>query len=145
MLLACLCGLFNSFVLDYVIRRKISVDITMFQVRQLPVPRLTEDWPHCRAIARRVARLVCLGSAFDALRRQLLESEDAPVLSLERRRARQQLRNEIDAIVAHLYGLSVSDLRYLLFAPHSFPLVSHTVKEGVLRAFAAVERLLESE
>ncbi|WP_170293471.1 Eco57I restriction-modification methylase domain-containing protein [Thermogemmatispora aurantia] len=144
-LLACLCGLFNSFVLDYVIRRKISVDITMFQVRQLPVPRLTEDWPHCRAIARRVARLVCLGPAFDALRRHLLGSEDAPVLPLERRQARQQLRNEIDAIVAHLYGLSASDLRYLLVAPHSFPLVPHTVKEGVLRAFAAVERLLESE
>ncbi|MBX5457245.1 MAG: N-6 DNA methylase [Thermogemmatispora sp.] len=144
-LLACLCGLLNSFVLDYVIRRKISVDITMFQVRQLPVPSLTEDQPHCWAIARRVARLVCLGPAFGALRRQLLGREDAPVLPLERRQARQQLRNEIDAIVAHLYGLNARDLRELLFAPQNFPLVPHTVKEGVLHAFAAVERLLEGK
>lgn len=143
--LACLCGLLNSFVLDYVIRRKITVDLTMFQVRQLPVPHLAEDQPHCRAIARRVARLVCLDPAFQALRGQLLGSEDAPVLSLARRQERQQLQNEIDAIVAHLYGLSASDLRDLLFAPQSFPLVAPAIKEGVLRAFSAVERWLERE
>ncbi len=143
--LACLCGLLNSFVLDYVIRRKITVDLTMFQVRQLPVPHFAEDQPHCRAIARRVARLVCLDPAFQALRGQLLGSEDAPVLSLARRQERQQLQNEIDAIVAHLYGLSASDLRDLLFAPQSFPLVAPAIKEGVLRAFSAVERWLERE
>lgn len=143
-LLAYLCGLLNSFVLDYVIRHKVSVDITMSQAAQLPLACLAAEEPHCQAIARRVARLVCLGPAFAPLRVELLGREDAPVLPLEQRKERLQLQHEIDALVAHLYGLSAADLRDLLYAPHSFPLVATSVKEGVLCAFANVERLLES-
>nr|BBH94228.1 hypothetical protein KTA_24270 [Thermogemmatispora argillosa] len=146
-LLAYLCGLLNSFVLDYVIRHKVSVDITMSQAAQLPLARLDPEQPYCQAIARRVARLVCLGPAFAHLRSELLGAEDAPTLPPEQRRARLQLQHEIDALVAHLYGLSAADLRDLLYGPQpqSFPLVPASVKEGVLRAFADVERLLESD
>ena len=38
---AYLCGIFNSFMLDYVLRFKVSADVSMFYVYQLPVPRLT--------------------------------------------------------------------------------------------------------
>ncbi len=137
--LAYLCGVFNSFTLDYVLRFKVSAHVSMFYVYQLPVPRLTADDPHCRAIAKRVAKLVCVGQEFDELRRELLGSVEAHIATnpIER----QRLQNEIDALVAHLYGLSEDELRHILYAPYTFPLVAREIKDGVMAAFAGVEEM----
>jgi cyanate lyase len=112
----------------------------MFYVYQLPVPRLTADDPHCRAIAKRVAKLVCVGQEFDELRRELLGSVEAHIATnpIER----QRLQNEIDALVAHLYGLSEDELRHILYAPYTFPLVGREVKDGVMAAFARVGEIV---
>jgi hypothetical protein len=59
--------------------------------------------------------------------------------------ARQQIQNEIDALVAPLYGLSEEDLQHILYAPYTFPLVKSEIKDGVVHEFARVERLLEGE
>lgn len=136
-----LCGIFNSFALDYTIRFKITADVSMFYVYQLPLPRLTTQDPHCRAIAKRVARLVCVGSEFDELRQEVLGSVEAHVATnpIER----QHLQNQVDALVAHLYGLQEDELRHILYAPYTFPLVRRDVKDGVMAAFAGVEKMLE--
>lgn len=140
-----LCGIFNSFILDYVLRFKVTAHVSVFYVNQLPVPRLTENDTHCCAIARRVARLVCIGPEFDDLRRELLGDVNARVLPFEEKEARQQIQNEIDALVAHLYGLNKEDLHHILYVPYTFPLVKHEIKEGVMREFERVEQLLREE
>ncbi|HYU76436.1 MAG TPA: hypothetical protein VEL31_27515, partial [Ktedonobacteraceae bacterium] len=136
-----LCGVFNSFSLDYVIRFKVTTDVNMFHIYQLPVPRLTPTDPYCQAIAHRVAQLVCIGPEFDVLRRELLGDVNAHVATILDER--QKLQNEIDALVAHLYGLHVEDLEHILYAPYTFPLVKPVVKDGVMAAFGRVEELLE--
>ena len=102
--------------------------------------RCSPNDPHCQAIGKRVARLVCIGQEFDALRRELLGSVEAYVATnpIER----QRLQNEIDALVAHLYGLNEDELRHILYAPYTFPLVAREIKDGVLAAFARVEEMV---
>jgi len=140
---AYLCGVLNSFTLDYVLRFKINMNATLFHIYQLPVPRLAPNNQHCKAIAYRVARLVCIGPEFDDLRHELLGSVEAHVATnpIER----QRLQNEIDVLVAHLYGLSEEDLRHILFAPYTFPLVKHEVKDGVMAAFARGEEMMRED
>jgi hypothetical protein len=58
---------------------------------------------------------------------------------------RQQLQNEIDALVAHLYGLNEHDLRHILYAPYTFPLVKREIKDGVMACFGRVNYLLQHE
>ncbi len=139
-ILAYLCGVLNSFVLDYVLRFKVSANVNIFYAYQLPVPRLTPNGFRCRAIAERVARLVFVGPEFDALRQEILGSVLAQVATnpIER----QHLQNEIDALVAHLYGLQEEELRHILYAPYTFPLVGREIKDGVMAAFARVEGMV---
>lgn len=139
-ILAYLCGVLNSFVLDYVLRFKVSANVNIFYAYQLPVPRLIPDDLYCRAIAERVARLVCIGPEFDDLRQELLGNTAARVATnpIER----QQLQNEIDALVAHLYGLREEELWHILYAPYTFPLVGREVKDAVMAAFAYVEEMV---
>lgn len=142
-IMAYLCGVFNSFTLDYVLRFKVTAHVNMFYLYQTPVPRLTSKDQHCKAIARRVAQLVCIGPEFDGLRAEVLGSVEAHVAT--EAEERQRLQNEIDALVAHLYGLSEEDMRHILYAPYTFPLVKRVVKDGVMEALGRVEELLEEE
>ncbi len=122
------------------LRFKVSANVNMFYVYQLPVPRLVPDSLQCRAIAARVARLVCVGAEFDTLRQELLGSVAARVATnpIER----QHLQNEIDALVAHLYGLQEEELQHILYAPYTFPLVRREVKDGVMAAFVRVNEMV---
>jgi hypothetical protein len=140
-ILTYLCGILNSFVIDYVLRFKVSANVNIFYIYQLPVPRLLPDDPHCQAIAQRVARLVCIGPEFDTLRREVLGTAEVHVATnpIER----QRLQNQIDALVVHLYGLQEEELRHILYAPYTFPLVGREVKDGVMAAFSRVEEMLE--
>ena len=141
--LAYLCGALNSFTFDYVLRFKITTHVNIFYVKQLPVPRLTPNDPRCLAIANRVAQLVCIGSEFDELRYELLGSVDAHVATNPIKR--QRLQNQIDALVAHLYGLQKEELKHILYASFTFPLVRSEIKDGVMAAFARVGEMVEEE
>jgi hypothetical protein len=138
--MAYLCGVCNSFTLDYALRFKVSANVNIFHLYQLPIPRLMPGNQYLDAISQRVARLVCIGTEFDELRRELLGSVQAHVSTDDAER--QQLQNEIDALVAHLYGLGKDDLQHILYAPFTFPLVKREIKDGVMGAFAQVETLL---
>lgn len=92
----------------------------MFYMYQLPVPRLTAGNPYFDALVPRAARLTCTRPEFADLWRAVMgtdwhESDGATDLA-----ARQQLRDEIDALVAHLYGLTREEFAHILT---TFPLV----------------------
>jgi hypothetical protein len=101
-----LCGLFNSYVLNAVVRMLMGGHVTTTLVEGLPVPRWRGDGAD-RAIASSAARLARRGH------------DPAAAARLEAR-------------VAHVYGLSTDDFRRVL---DGFPLVSRSDRDRALRAF----------
>lgn len=144
----------NSYILDYVIRMRVTSNINMFYLYQIPIPRLKRGDRFFDAIVPRAAALTCTTEAFAELWETVMGSpwvappppitSAPPPLSSPAPRpttnpaARQQLRDELDAIVAHLYGLSRDDFAHILT---TFPLVfpntpaGEAKKEGLLATF----------
>jgi hypothetical protein len=102
-------GLLNSLVLDFVVRRKVSSTVTKSVMSTLPVADVPLDYGPGAQVVRISARLTCRGPEYAELA-ALLGSECGP-LSREDER---QLRAELDARVASLYGLSADQLELVL-------------------------------
>ncbi len=119
--LCLLAGLFNSFVLDYLLRLRIARNLNMFFVYQLPVPRLTAADPAFGAIVTRSARLTCTSPAFDGLAAAVGLSGPGATDPADRTR----LRAELDGIVAHVYGLTEPQFAHVL---STFPAVDPAVR-----------------
>lgn len=107
-----LAGVMNSFVLDWLLRQKITTNVNMFQIYQLPVPRLVAGDAEFDAIVGRVDRLVNVDAS-----------------------ERATLRAELDAIVARLYGLNESEFAHVLA---TFPLVDAETRERARNAMEGV-------
>jgi hypothetical protein len=122
-----LLTIMNSFVLDYVIRQKVQVNVSLFHLYQLPVPRLQAGNPYFDAFAPRAARLTCTTHHFADLWHEVMGEAWDESKGATDEDERQQLRNEIDALVAHLYGLSREDFAHIL---GTFPLVFKDDAEG---------------
>ena len=120
-----LCGVLNSFTLDYFIRQKVSANINMFHFMELPVPRLSSG-KDFEAIARKAAQLVCTTKEFDGLKKEM----DVEGITDENGRA--LARAQLDAMVAKLYGLTKEELAYIL---EKFPIVEEKQKDLVLREY----------
>ncbi len=120
----------NSFVVDYAIRQTVSANLTMFFLYQLPVPRLTKDDPQFAPLVERAARLVCTSPEFDDLAKAVGLRDHRDGVTDPNERAR--IRAEIDAIVAHLYGLTEEEFAHIL---STFPLVAEEMKRAAMREF----------
>jgi hypothetical protein len=143
------CAMANSFVLDWMIRQKVTTTLNMFYIYQLPVPRLTEKDPAFRFIVERAARLICTTPEFDDLWNEVVAANGvrpdskagachAPLQKpttdpVERGRQRA----ELDGLIAHLYGLTEEEFAYILT---TFPLVADPVKIAAQNAYRDVER-----
>jgi hypothetical protein len=87
------------------------------------------------AISIRASKLICTTPAFD-------EAAEANGLHDHRGgvtdpTARAQLRAELDALVAHLYGLTESEFAHILT---TFPLVAEPTKLAALSAYRDVSK-----
>jgi Alw26I/Eco31I/Esp3I family type II restriction m6 adenine DNA methyltransferase len=125
-------SLLNSFVVDWLLRQKVSANINMFYIYQLPVPRLTTKDPEFRPIAERAAKLICTTPEFDDLAKEIgLNSyKEGATDPFER----GKLRAELDGLIAHLYGLTEEELAHILT---TFPIVPEATKQAVMEAFKA--------
>jgi len=121
-----LCGVMNSFVIDYFIRMKVSANVTMFNFLETPVPRLSSG-KEFDEIVRKTAQLVATTPEFDQLKKEIGISH-----GLANENDRLLARAQLDAAVAKLYGISKEDLAYIL---EKFPLVDPKQKELVLSAY----------
>lgn len=127
-------ALLNSYVVDYFLRMKVTTNINMFYLNQLPIPRLTESHPAFRPIAERAARLVCTTKEFDPLAKQAgLKNHTQSARSPEHR---HPLRAELDALVAGVYGLTEAEFAHIL---NTFPAVAEEVKIATFEAFQAAD------
>jgi hypothetical protein len=101
-----LCGLFNSLVVNYLVRLWVTTHVTTGIVERLPVPRADQAGPL-------VARIAAL----------------ARLLS---RRSNASAFAELNVRVAALYQLSADDLAHVL---DTFPLIAREEREDILRRF----------
>jgi hypothetical protein len=125
--LSYLCGLLNSHVVDFVVREKVSATLNFFYLEQLPIPRVERSHPFFKEIASRVARVTCTTSEYDTFAREC--GLECSSLSYEKR---LEIIAEIDALVAHLYGLEENEFRHVL---STFPIVPEEVKKMTLKKF----------
>jgi hypothetical protein len=182
-------ALLNSFVMDFVIRRKISTGLDMHYIYTLPVQRLgigdTDDRKFFSTIIARGSRLICTTIDYAELWREVFDSDwkstnywyptlapidnYGPVQEQEIRNRlkyenenltsewslhcgvhdrlpdrrdtgnRAQLRAEIDAYVAHLYGLTREDFSYIL---DTFPVLRRK-EEQAFGEFMSKRKCLE--
>jgi hypothetical protein len=120
----------DSFIVDWLLRNKVSQNINMFYVYQLPVPRLTKANKEFAGIVERAARLICTTAEFDDLAKDVgLKSHKDGATDPKQRAL---LRAELDGIIGHLYGLTEEEFAYILT---TFPLVEQSVKNAALDAF----------
>ena len=122
----------NSFVADWLLRQKVSANVNMFYVYQLPIPRLTETDPRFKPIVGRAAGLICVSEEFEDLKRELVAKgyelkTDAPEI----------LRAELDGLVAKLYDLTADEFAHIL---KTFPIVKEDVKTAAMAAFLKLEK-----
>ncbi|OQX55269.1 MAG: hypothetical protein B5M53_04425, partial [Candidatus Cloacimonas sp. 4484_209] len=102
-----LCGIFNSFVFDYLLRLKITTNLNMFFIYQMPVPiaekedfdkivenvlLLTEDWEDFEDLRKK----------YNVKGRKLDNDQRLAIIA------------EIDRLVGELYGLDTEDMKYVL-------------------------------
>jgi hypothetical protein len=106
-----LCALFNSFVLNYLVRLRVTTHVTTAVVERLPVPR-QQDEP----------------AAFDEL---------AAIGRLLARRHDPAMLARLNAIAARLYRLSGEEFLHVL---DTFPLVPRADRDGAMAAFAVETR-----
>ncbi|MBW4675242.1 MAG: ATP-binding protein [Desmonostoc geniculatum HA4340-LM1] len=125
-----LCAITNSFTVDWMIRQKVTTTLNMFYIYQLPVPRLTKNDRYFNDIVQRAAKLICTTPEFDELAQEVGLGSHQQGVTDETQRAK--LRAELDAMVAHLYGLTEDEFSYILT---TFPIVNATVKEAALSAY----------
>lgn len=114
-----LLSIFNSFTFDFAARLSTNLHLsTTYKI--LPIPRLTSGNPFFDALVPRAARLTCTTHHFADLWQQVMGAPWDESTGATDPAERQRLRDEIDALVAHLYGLSRDDFAHIL---GTFPLV----------------------
>lgn len=129
------CGCMNSFVIDSLVRQRVTTNLTFVTLYQLPMPRLCESDDMFRRIVERAALLVCTTPEFDALAKTVgIKSHRQGVTDPVKRAG---LRAELDGLVAHLYGLTEAEFAHVL---STFPLVPEPVKVAAQNAYRDVDR-----
>jgi hypothetical protein len=126
--LACL----NGFVVDWMLRQKVTTNINMFYIYQLPVPRITNNRTLLNWVVSLAAQLICTTPAFDDLRKSVENALGVAITPATGEAERARLRAELDGMVAHLYGLSEAEFAHVL---GTFPLVAQAVKDAALAAY----------
>lgn len=109
-----LMALMNSLTLNYFIRNKISANLNMFYLYELPIPEATEE--DKKTIIKKAFALLYYKSdsrLYDKLREDLnLNMEELSLYADNL--THNQLRAELEVFIAQkLYGLNTSDWQYL--------------------------------
>jgi very-short-patch-repair endonuclease len=124
---------FNAFVLDWLLRAKVAANVNMFHIYSLPLPRLTAGDPFFDALVPRAAQLTCTRVEFAGLWQEVMGEPWDESKGATDPAERQRLRDEIDALAAHLYRLSRAEFDHIL---GTFPLVFPATDAGASRRAA---------
>jgi hypothetical protein len=118
----------NSFVMDYLVRQKATLNMTFTILDSLPFPRLTRDHPRARTIVELAALLTCssveMNDYWDSLANEgwvPARTTGSTPPGLQDEQQRLHARAQLDVIVASdLFGLNREQLTFIL---DTFPTV----------------------
>ena len=133
------CGLWNSFVVDWLLRMKVTTTLNFFYIYQLPIPRLTRQDSAFSKIVERAARLICTTPEFQELWESVMPVElwSTSVAAINDA-DRAKVRAELDGIIARIYGLTEAEFAHILT---TFPLIEQPIKDAALATFSAISSL----
>lgn len=104
---AYLLGILSSMILDWYARRVVEISLTFHLLNNFPIPDADiDDDP----VARRVVEIAGRLAAVDDRYAEWAAEVGVPVGSVTNEATKQDLIYELDACVAHLYGLDEDDL-----------------------------------
>ena len=133
-----LTAVLNSLSFDFTLRSMVSANLTMFFIYQAWSPRPNRESRQFGSIVERTTRLICTTPEFDDLAKEMLGGRaTARTVGATDAAERAKLRAELDALVAHLYGLTEEEFAYILT---TFPLVPDAAKIAAHNAFRNVEK-----
>ncbi|RYD99429.1 MAG: ATP-binding protein [Sphingobacteriales bacterium] len=132
-----LSSILNSYVADFILRARVTTNLNLFYLYQLPVPRLKPKDKWFTAIVERAARLICTTEEFAELWEEVMKTKWTEKKAATQEYERSKLRAELDGIIAHIYGLSEEEFAYIL---STFPIVSQPQKVATQNAYRDVER-----
>jgi type I restriction-modification system DNA methylase subunit len=127
--------LLNSYVVDFQARQKVTNHVSFFIAYGFRVPRLTAADEAFGPLVERAAKLICTTEEYADLWQAALGRKWIAKQAAITEADRQQLRAELDALVAYLYGLTEDEFTYVL---STFPLVNPEVKAAALAAYMDV-------
>jgi hypothetical protein len=110
-------GVANSLTMDFVVRKKVALQMSFTIMDSLPFPRDWATTPAARGIAERVFALCAVGQDMNDFHRLVREEGRIHCASsgVEFADQRARLIAEIDALVAHeVYGLTRREMLYIL-------------------------------
>ena len=125
--LVCLSTFLNSFVVDFIVRHRVTLHVTHFNMKELPIPRLSKKDKYFTEIVEKSGSLICTTKEFDKLKQELKIKE-----SITESEERQIVMGQLNAIVAKIYGLTKEELEFIL---DSFSNKNNELKQKTLEEF----------
>ena len=126
-----LCGMCNSFVIDYILRNKIESNLTIMHFLDLPIPKFDKNNPFHQKIFQNATMLICTSDKYSKLRNEVGISEYVTEPS-----KRLALEAQINAYAAKIYDLTKEELEYIF---ELFPSVDKKLKELTLDEFSLIQ------
>ncbi len=126
-----LCGLFNSFPIDFILRHRINLHVSIFYLMELSIPKFDENNLLHQKILENTAKLICTTDEFEELSTQIGISG-----GVHDAKKRLKLISQINAYVSKIYHLNQEDLKFIL---EYFRVEDENLKKSTLEEFVKLE------
>ena len=122
------CGMFNSFPVDFILRHRILTNLTLSFIKELPIPKFDKNNSLHQKIFKNSSMLICTTDDYSKLRADVGISKFVTDST-----ERNTLEAQINACAAKIYDLNTEELEYIL---STFTIISQEFKELTLNEFS---------
>lgn len=122
-----LCGILNSFPVDFVLRHRVNLHVSMFHLLELPVPKFDASDKLHSLICSHAAKLICTSDEFIDMMHDMGISS-----GVKDARERTRLQALINAASCKIYGIDKEELRFIL---EYFSVEDERLKQATLNEF----------
>ena len=129
-----LCAMLNSFVVDFVMRKRIASAINIFHMKEIKIPKLSQNNILLQKLSKYAAELICTTKEFEIIKKEL-QVTNIPTNIDERKK----IISKINALSAKIYGLDKKDFEYIL---STFNIADKEIKQNILLEFDEIESQL---
>ena len=131
-----LSTILNSYVVDFILRSRVTTNLNLFYLYQLPIPRLLPTDKRFKNIVEKAAKLICTTDEFTELWEDVMKTKWSEKVAAIQEVDRNKLKAELDGMIAHIYGLTEEEFKYILT---TFPIVPLAQKQLALDEFKKLQ------